>query len=57
MHGLIRDKWESMGWERSSLGYPVSDERPYGQGRISHFENGVIIWTPEGGIEVKMGVQ
>jgi hypothetical protein len=26
IHGAIRAKWASMGWERSCLGYPVSDE-------------------------------
>src|SRR5215472_6191236 len=23
VHGMIREKWASMGWERSSLGYPI----------------------------------
>src|SRR5947208_1744941 len=27
VHGAIRDKWASIGWERSRLGYPISDER------------------------------
>jgi uncharacterized protein with LGFP repeats len=50
VHGAIRDKWASMGWERSSLGYPVSDERDFenGRGRQSSFEGGAIIWTPQG---------
>ncbi|MEZ4685513.1 MAG: hypothetical protein R3B47_05465 [Bacteroidia bacterium] len=26
VHGAIRSKWESMGWERSFLGYPTTDE-------------------------------
>jgi uncharacterized protein with LGFP repeats len=26
VHGPIRAKWESMGWQRSALGYPVKDE-------------------------------
>src|SRR5207302_340115 len=25
IHGAIRAKWASLGWERSCLGYPVSD--------------------------------
>ncbi len=53
VHGLIRDKWASMGWERSFLGYPVSDEKPHDHGRVSNFEHGRIIWTPESGIQVK----
>ena len=50
VHGRIRDKWESLGWERSYLGYPTSDEQAHdSQGRISYFENGRITWTPSGG--------
>ena len=26
IHGAIRARWASMGWERSCLGYPVSDD-------------------------------
>lgn len=50
VHGAIRDKWAAMGWERSFLGYPTSDElaSPDG-GRISHFEHGSIVWTQAGG--------
>jgi uncharacterized protein with LGFP repeats len=51
VHGLIRDKWESMGWERSFLGYPVTDETatPDGVGRYNHFQGGSIYWTPKTG--------
>jgi uncharacterized protein with LGFP repeats len=50
VHGAIRDKWASMGWERSFLGYPTSDEQDApGGGRVSHFERGSIGWTPAGG--------
>jgi uncharacterized protein with LGFP repeats len=54
VHGAIRDKWQSMGWETSFLGYPTSDEMPGpgGQGRISSFQGGAIHWTPEGGANV-----
>jgi uncharacterized protein with LGFP repeats len=49
-HGAIRDTWAALGWERSFLGYPTSDEGdiglPSGPGRVSSFENGNIIWTP-----------
>jgi uncharacterized protein with LGFP repeats len=56
-HGAIRDKWASMGWERSPLRYPTSDEKNIvgGHGRISEFENGVILWTPERGAEARVG--
>ena len=56
IHGTIRAKWASLGWERSFLGYPVTDERgtPDGIGRFNHFSsnhslsnvNGSIYWTP-----------
>ena len=53
IHGAIRDKWASMGWERSFLGYPVSDELgvPGSNQRISRFEHGEIRWTPDGGAQ------
>lgn len=46
VHGLIRQKWAELGWERSFLGYPTSDERPLanGAGRYSQFQGGVIYW-------------
>ncbi len=54
VHGAIRDKWASLGWERSSLGYPTSDELPgqAGIGRVSHFEHGSIFWSAETGARV-----
>jgi len=55
VHGKIRDKWESLGWERSFLGYPVSDEtlKPDGIGRYNNFQYGSIYWTlPTGAHEV-----
>ena len=49
--GIIRDKWASMGWERSLLGYPLTDETatPDGIGRFNHFQGGSIYWTPNTG--------
>ena len=51
VHGAIRQRWASMGWERSWLGYPVSNEiaTPDGVGRYSLFQHGGIFWTPTGG--------
>jgi len=48
VHGFIRDKWKALGWERSFLGYPLTDETrtPDGVGRYNHFQNGSIYWTP-----------
>jgi uncharacterized protein with LGFP repeats len=58
VHGAIRDRWSSMGWERSFLRYPTSDERPgpNGHGRISSFQGGAILWTPERGTEVQQRI-
>src|SRR5262245_13530108 len=49
VHGAIRDKWASLGWERSVVGYPSTDERTAhdGVGHYNHFENGSIFWTPK----------
>lgn len=48
VHGSVRGKWSSVGWERSALGYPVTDETvtPDGIGRYNHFQYGSIYWTP-----------
>jgi uncharacterized protein with LGFP repeats len=51
VHGAIRDRWAALGWERSSLGYPLSDETaiPGSAGRFNTFEGGSINWTPAAG--------
>ena len=48
INGLIHALWASMGWERSALGYPLTDETmtPDGIGRYNHFQHGSIYWTP-----------
>jgi uncharacterized protein with LGFP repeats len=51
IHGQIREKWASMGWERG-IGYPTTDEwaTPDGVGRYNHFSgNSSIYWTPSTG--------
>jgi hypothetical protein len=54
VHGAIRSHWASLGWERSFLGYPTSDEMVVfgGAGRISHFQRGSIYWSPTAGVRV-----
>lgn len=44
VHGDIRNKWASLGWENSFLGYPTSDEisSSDGGGRLSRFQGGTI---------------
>jgi Astacin (Peptidase family M12A)/LGFP repeat len=51
IYGAIRDKWASLGWERSSLGYPITDETgtPDGIGRYNHFQFGSIYHNPSYG--------
>jgi uncharacterized protein with LGFP repeats len=46
--GAVRDKWQSMGWETSKLGYPVGDELTNydGQGKRQQFEGGTVYWHP-----------
>jgi WD40 repeat protein len=50
VHGDIRRRWAELGWEKSNLGYPISDEQPKNHGRISLFQHGSISisWKPEG---------
>jgi hypothetical protein len=47
IHGGIRETWSRLGWERSALGYPVTDElgTPDGRGRFNHFERGSVYST------------
>lgn len=51
IHGVIRERWSQLGWERSCLGYPVSDEEPSSGNwtRQSRFERGIIQWSPSQG--------
>ncbi len=54
--GAIGAKWIELGRERSSLGYPTSDEFASTQagrgGRRSNFQRGFVTWTPSGGVRV-----
>lgn len=51
VHGAIRDKWASLGWENSSLGFPISDEFTDSDGitKVNKFEGGKITWSQEKG--------
>jgi len=56
--GLIRDKYAALGWEKSPLGFPVSDESPAGNdgaGRYNLFPGGVIYWSQETGAHAVWG--
>ena len=54
VHGAIRELWSSMGWERSFLGYPRTNELATadGVGRFSDFQGGQISWSPSLGAAV-----
>ncbi len=55
IHGPIRDKWASLGWETNpALGYPITDVTPtysptYGSGSYTQFQHGHIYWYPSTG--------
>lgn len=44
--GEIRDKWVSLGGEKSPLGYQIADEEVTADGeKIVKFQHGLIRWT------------
>lgn len=45
VQGAIRDRWGSLGWERSTLGYPTSDEYGITNGRRNDFQHGYITFS------------
>lgn len=51
IYGLIRVKWERLGWETGPHGYPTTDESDAGSGlgRYNNFGNGTIIWRRDTG--------
>jgi LGFP repeat/HYDIN/CFA65/VesB-like, Ig-like domain/Abnormal spindle-like microcephaly-assoc'd, ASPM-SPD-2-Hydin/PQQ-like domain len=49
VEGAIRTKWASLGWEKSRLGYPTSDEYSVSEGRRSDFRNGRLTWNKSTG--------
>jgi uncharacterized protein with LGFP repeats len=53
VYGAIRDRWAILGWERSRLGFPKSDEyavRVQGSDyQRSDFEKGYILWSARTG--------
>jgi hypothetical protein len=57
IYGSIYEKWASLGYEASVLGYPITDETPTadGRGRFNQFQYGFIYWTPETGAHAVYG--
>jgi len=56
VHGEIRKKWSSIGWERSPLRFPTSDEFVEGGFLRSNFEGGYIRWSAGTGAQVTRSV-
>ena len=51
--GAIRDEWASLGWERSLLGYPLTDEYVNADGfAVNNFQNGSIVYRGDVGIHL-----
>jgi hypothetical protein len=42
VHGVLRARWAQLGWERSPLGYPISDEYAVNGGGQSDFVGGFL---------------
>jgi uncharacterized protein with LGFP repeats len=60
VHGAIRTEWSQIGWERSVVGYPTTDETvtPDRIGRFNHFQFGSVYWSPSTGAhEVHGGIR
>jgi hypothetical protein len=56
IYGAIRDKWASIGWEKSPVGYPITDELPaVDNGRVNYFQKGAIYWNATRGTVVLLG--
>jgi subtilisin family serine protease len=54
VRGLIRDEWARLGWEASSLRFPVSNEYAAPDGRRSDFQNGSMTWNSTTGVVVRI---
>ena len=53
--GAIRDRWGSMGWENSALGFPTTGEYPISGGVRQDFQQGTISWDSRtGGTSVEV---
>ena len=52
VQGAIFQKYASLGYSGSQLGFPLSDEYSYQGGARSDFEGGSITWTSQAGAQV-----
>jgi uncharacterized protein with LGFP repeats len=51
-HGTIRAKWAALGWERSHLGYPTSNEYAIPGDRANNYQDGTIQFYYGSGVRV-----
>jgi|GEM_PF-6838593 len=49
VQGSIKSRWSALGWEKSYLGYPTSDEYAIPGGRRSDFQGGYITYNASTG--------
>jgi uncharacterized protein with LGFP repeats len=56
-NGAVRDRWAQMGWERSSLGYPVGDTTCglAAAGCFQAFQSGSLYWSSATGAHTVAG--
>lgn len=52
VHGAIGNAWSNAGFEKSPMGWPVSDETAVGTYRAQEFDNGTMYWDPSGVVSV-----
>jgi uncharacterized protein with LGFP repeats len=63
VRGAIRTKWAGLGWEKSRLGYPITDQQVTsdGAGQYNHFSGAggfSIFWSPATGAhEIQGGIR
>lgn len=57
VEGAVRDRWASLGWETSPLGFPTGDTTatPDGRGTYQHFQGGSVYATATTGAQVLAG--
>jgi len=55
VRGAIRTRWAASGWERGSLGYPVTGDSKAVGGYFTHFQGGSIYYSAATGAHLTRG--
>ncbi|WP_432520830.1 CAP domain-containing protein [Kineococcus sp. SYSU DK006] len=55
VRGAIRERWQSLGWEGSWLGYPAAAELAVRGGVVQRFQGGAVYWSPATGAHALRG--